>query len=127
MRYHMTILTLCTSWWTMTAGRCEPTMSPRRMSAREARANFGDLLGLVYYTKEPVIVERKGRPFAVVISPEDYEVLRKQREQASARIDKVQERNADKDPDEVLADVTAEVEAVRRERYEQKKTAKERS
>ena len=102
-------------------------MSPRRMSAREARANFGDLLGLVYYTKEPVIVERKGRPFAVVISPEDYEVLRKQRERAWAAIEQVQERNADKDPDEVLADVTAEVEAVRQEMYEEEsKATKER-
>ncbi len=101
-------------------------MSPRRMSAREARANFGDLLGLVYYTKEPIIVERKGRPFAVVISPEDYEVLKKQREQAWTTIEEVQKRNADRDPDEVLADVTAEVEAVRQEMYEESQAAKER-
>ena len=29
----------------------------RRMSSREARANFAELLGSVHYTREPVIVE----------------------------------------------------------------------
>src|SRR5947209_662452 len=42
------------------------------MSVREARAHFADLLGSVYHTGEPVIVERNGRPVAVVVSPERY-------------------------------------------------------
>ena len=98
-------------------------MSARRMSAREARANFSDLLGSVYYTGEPVVVERRGRAFAVVISPEDYQRLTKESEEDWAVIDRIRERNADKDPDEVLKDVTAEVEAVRQERYEKRKAA----
>lgn len=85
------------------------------MSAREARANFSDLLGSVYYTKEPVIVEKKGRPFAVVISPEQYETLLKEQERAWQIVDQVRERNAGKTPEEVERDVTAEVEAVRQE------------
>jgi antitoxin YefM len=89
------------------------------MSAREARANFSDVLGRVYYTKEPVVVEKKGRPFAVVISPEDYEWLLAEREKDWSVIQSVQERNADKDPNEVLRDVTAEVEAVRQQAYEE--------
>ncbi|MBI4492305.1 MAG: type II toxin-antitoxin system Phd/YefM family antitoxin [Chloroflexi bacterium] len=93
------------------------------MSAREARAHFSDLLGLVYYTKEPVIIEKKGRPFAVVISPEDYERLQKEREEAFALIDQIRERNADQAPEAVEADVTAVVEAVRQERYEKRKQA----
>ncbi|MBI2911101.1 MAG: type II toxin-antitoxin system Phd/YefM family antitoxin [Chloroflexi bacterium] len=92
-------------------------MVTKTMSVREARANFSDLLGLVYYTKEPVIVERQGKPFAVVISPEQYETIRQEIDSAWATIEKVQERNADQDPDEVLRDVTAVVEAVRHERY----------
>ncbi len=98
-------------------------MSARRMSAKEARANFGDLLGSVYYTKEPVIIERKGRPFAVVISPEQYEIVEKQIEKAWATIDRIRERNADRDPEEVLQDVTQVVEQVRQERHEQAKKA----
>lgn len=101
-------------------------MTPRRMSAREARANFGDLLSLVYYTKEPVIVEKKGRPYAVVISPEDYEWLAKEREQAFAIVDQIRDRNVDKEPDDVLRDVTTVVEDVRQGIYAEKKTAKRR-
>ena len=100
-------------------------MPTRRMSVREARANFGDLLGSVHFTKEPVIVEKKGRPFAVVISTEDFEQLNQAREEFFALIDRIQSRNEDKDPDEVLRDVTAEVEAVRQEMYEQRQSVAE--
>ncbi|HEX5506240.1 MAG TPA: type II toxin-antitoxin system Phd/YefM family antitoxin [Thermomicrobiales bacterium] len=94
----------------------------KTMSARDARANFGDLLGSVYYTKEPVIVEKKGKPVAVVISPEEFEQFRQQKvERAWATIECLQERNADKDPEEVLRDVTAEVEAVRQEMYDEER------
>jgi prevent-host-death family protein len=37
-------------------------MLTRRISAKEARDNFGDLLGSVHYGKQPVIVEKKGKP-----------------------------------------------------------------
>lgn len=97
-----------------------------KMSAREARANFSELLGRVYYTKEPVIVEKKGKPFAVVISPEQYQTLQEVLAGAWARVDQVRARNADKDPDEVVADVTAEVEAVRQELYAQATRGTER-
>ena len=94
----------------------------KTMSAREARANFGDVLGSVYYTKEPVIVERKGKPVAVVISPEDFARFQQQQvERAWATVQAVQERNADQDPEEVLRDVTAEVEAVRQELYDEQR------
>ena len=95
--------------------------APRRMSAREARANFGDLLGRVYYTKEPVIIEKKGRPFAVVISPEDYEAFARDREQAFAVIDRIRERNRSQGPTEVERDVTAVVETVRQEMNDNRK------
>ncbi len=52
----------------------------RKMSAQQARARFADLLGLVHYGKEPVVIEKQGRAFAVVISPEDYERFMKERE-----------------------------------------------
>jgi prevent-host-death family protein len=91
----------------------------KTVSTREARANFGDVLGSVYYTKEPVIVERKGKAVAVIISPEEYERFRQQAAaQGWAAIDRVRERNAAHDPDDVLREVTEEVKAVRRERHE---------
>lgn len=95
----------------------------KRMSSKEARDNFSDLLGSVYYTKEPVVVEKKGKPVAVVISPEQFETIEQGKEQFWATVDQIRQRNADADPDEVLADVTREVEAVRQEMHEERKRA----
>jgi len=87
----------------------------RRMSAREARANFSDLLGTVFYTNEPVIVERKGKPFAVVISPEQYRVMQEEIQRAWRSVDELRAENKSTPTEQVLKDVTAEVEAVREE------------
>jgi prevent-host-death family protein len=94
-------------------------MFVRRISVVDARANFSSLLGGVHYSKEAVMVERNGKPFAVVVSPEEYQQIQERQERAWKSVERLQELNADKDPEEVLADVTAEVEAVRQERYEQ--------
>jgi prevent-host-death family protein len=98
-------------------------MVTRRISAKQARDNFSDLLGSVHYGGQPVIVEKKGRPFAVVISPEDFEnlqALAKARLLETVRA--VRQDNEGVDPDEVFADVTEAVEAVRQEEYERETT-----
>ena len=92
----------------------------KRMSAREARNNFSDLLGLVYYSKEVVIVEKRGRPFAVVISPEDYERLLKEREERFAVFDDIRAKNPDVTPQEAQADAAREMAALREERETEK-------
>jgi len=94
-------------------------MMVKHMSSREARANFADLLGAVYYTGEAVVVEKKGKPVAVVISPAAYQALTETSARDWAVIEKLQAANADRDPDAVLADVTAAVEEVRAQRYGQ--------
>lgn len=101
-------------------------MLARRISSKEARANFSELLGSVYFTNKPVVVEKKGKPVAVVISPEQFKQLEKIKADGWAVVDKLRERNADKDPDEVYREVTAVVEQVRQEMYEkeQKKSKK---
>ena len=95
-------------------------MLVKRMSAREARNNFSDLLGLVYYSKEVVIVEKRGRPFAVVISPEDYERLLKEREERLAVFDDIRAKNPDVTPQEAQADAAREIAALRQERETEK-------
>lgn len=100
-------------------------MVVRRISSRDARANFSDVLGVVYYAKEAVIVEKKGKPVAVLINPEEYERLQQAGQDNWAVIERVQANNAAYDPDEVLADVTAEVEVVRQELHEERKRAAE--
>ena len=64
-----------------------------------------------------VIVERKGKPVAVVISPDEYARYHQAEEERRWQVvERIQERNADKDPDDVLRDVTETVEEVRQER-----------
>jgi prevent-host-death family protein len=93
-------------------------MVTRRISAKEARAKFGDVLGSVRYGGEPVIVEKKGRPFAVLISPEDFERFQMfAKERFFEVVRAIQQENEGVGPDEVFADVTQVVEAVRQEEY----------
>lgn len=89
----------------------------RTVSTAEARANLGDVLNRVYYTKEPVVVQKKGKTVAVIISPEAFQRLQEEDARDWALIEEVGGLNDDKDPDAVLADVTAEVEAMRREHH----------
>ena len=91
-------------------------MLVKRISAKEARNGFSDLLGLVYYSKEAVIVEKRGRPFAVIINPEDYERLLKEREARFAVFDEIRARNPDVTSQEAETDAAREIAAVRRER-----------
>ncbi len=93
----------------------------KRMSVGEARANFSDLIGSVYYGKEPVVVERKGKPMVVLISPEQFDHYQEQvKERFFTAVGEVQRLNVDEDPDEVLRAVTEVVDRVRQERYDRK-------
>ena len=86
------------------------------MGAREARAQFADLLGRVYYRGDTVIVERSGKPMVAVIPIELYEQLVAEREARFAVLDRIRENLPDIAEDEVLADVAEAVDAVRAER-----------
>ena len=91
----------------------------KRLSVKDARAKFSDVLGTVFYGKEPVIVERKGRPMAVIISPEQWEQYqRRAKEGFFEAIDRIQQRNLDKDPNDVERDVAEALKEVRRMRNE---------
>lgn len=97
-------------------------MIARRVTAKQARDNFTDLLGMVYYGKGPVIVERKGRPFAVVINPDEYENYQNFKEVAKKRffeiVKEIQQANKGKSFNKVYSDVTKIVKEVRQERYD---------
>lgn len=92
------------------------------MSAKQARDNFSDLIGAVYYGKEPIIVEKKGKPFAVVINPDEYARYRQAaKERFFETVNRIQANNRDKNSEDVLKNVTAIVETVRQERYDRSK------
>lgn len=92
----------------------------RRISSEEAQRSLPDLLEQVSTTREAVILEVEGRPIAVLITPEEFERYQIMEAYNRAVIEQVATRNADKDPEEVFADVTAEVEAVRQELYDER-------
>lgn len=104
-------------------------MITQKMTAKEARDNFTDLLGTVYYGKGSVVVEKKGRPFAVVVNPEEYGNYIKYKEAAKKRIFEIIEEiqaaneqvlssgNKSKTYEETFKDVTGAVEEARTERY----------
>ncbi len=48
----------------------------RKVSAMAVRDRLGQLLEEVYYQGDTVIIERAGRPMAVLVSPAEYERLR---------------------------------------------------
>lgn len=72
-------------------------MMVRRMSSREARANFADLLSSVFYTNEAVIVEKKGKPVAVLISPAVYQAWQASATRDGAAGEEVRATNADRE------------------------------
>ena len=85
----------------------------KRMSAREARTKFADLLGTVHYGGDVVIVERSGRPMAAVIPVELYERLMAEREARFRVLDRIRSRAPQAPPEEVERDVADAVAAVR--------------
>ena len=96
-------------------------MTQTSVNVTEARDNFSEILGRVKFGQEIVTIEKKGKPYAVIISPTQYALLQKAaREQFGAVVRQIQSRNANVNDDEVMRDVTAEVEAVRRELYEKR-------
>lgn len=53
----------------------------RHVSAYVARTRFGEILDAVRYRKEPHVVERNGKPVAVILDLEAYQSLEALREE----------------------------------------------
>ncbi|MGI8420481.1 MAG: type II toxin-antitoxin system Phd/YefM family antitoxin [Candidatus Levyibacteriota bacterium] len=92
------------------------------VNVTQVRDNLSDILGRVKFGEEIVTVEKKGKPYAVIISPEQYEAYQKAaKEKLFSLVDKIQSRNTQYSEEEVMKDVTQVVEEVRQETYEQGK------
>ena len=96
----------------------------RRISAREARAQFAEITDRVRYTGEPVIVEKQGRPFVALVSLDDLEAVERLRRdrraddfsQLAARAAREADHPEPAD-DEIVAEAKRTREALYRERY----------
>jgi prevent-host-death family protein len=84
-----------------------------RMGAREARASFAELLGMVRFGGQIVIVERAGKEMAAVIHIDLYNQLMAEREARFEVIDRIREKQPDWTIEEVEKDVAEAITAVR--------------
>ena len=96
----------------------------RRVSAREARAQFAELTDRVRYTGEPVIVEKQGRPFVALVSLDDLEAVeRLRRERRSDAFSRLaaeaarQSGGSEPTEEEIVGAVRHTREALYREQY----------
>lgn len=67
----------------------------KTIGAFEARRSLGKLIEEAFYNKDSFIIERSGRPMAVLVSIEDYQRWQRlAKDQVFAMIEAVQKRNA---------------------------------
>jgi len=87
----------------------------RTLSAVEARKKLGEILEGVHYRGDEVVIERAGKPMAVVIPARLYENIERTRKRFWDMIDEVHERNKDVPYEVIQAEVDAAVREVREE------------
>jgi prevent-host-death family protein len=89
----------------------------RKVSAMEARKRLGELLEGVYYRGDEVVIERAGKPMAVVIPSARYEAVQRNEAEAKKRfmelLEKNWEKNKDVPPDVIERDIEEAIREVR--------------
>ena len=85
----------------------------KRMSARNARAQFSEILGVVHFGKETVIVEKQGKPVVAIVDIDLYERWRAERDARLRVFDEMRKKNRGKSPTEVDRDVKEAISEVR--------------
>jgi len=89
----------------MVTDQRRPMQVKRKVSAVEARKRLGEILEGVYYRGDEVVIERAGKPMAVVIPAGRYETMERSRERLFELIEKNWERNKDVPYEEVRREV----------------------
>ena len=90
----------------------------RRLSAVEARKKLGEILEGVYYRGDEVIIERAGKPMAVMIPASRYANMERRREETWKMIEELRELNKDVAPEVLQAEVDEAIAAVRQQKAE---------
>src|ERR1700760_4523063 len=94
-------------------------MTQTSINVTTARDNLSEILGRVKFGREIVTIEKKGKPYAVIMSPDQYAAFQKQaRQRLGAIVRKIHARNKGVDEKQLARDVTQAVEQVRHELYE---------
>lgn len=75
----------------------------KAIAAKEAKNNFGEMMDTVQ--REPVTIEKHGRPVAVVISAKEYEQIKLERLRAKLAVGEAQLDRGElgtKKPDDIM-------------------------
>lgn len=84
-------------------------------NSSELRTNLSLVLDEVQFNQDSYVIERKGRPAAVIVPLNVYENWKHSRLRFFETVRRIQEANQDADPSEVLQDVLAAQQAIRAE------------
>jgi prevent-host-death family protein len=96
-------------------------MNKSVINVTQVRDNLAEILGRVKFGEEIVTIEKKGKPYAVIMSPEKFDDYQKAtREKLFAIVNTIQSRNVQYSEEEVMEDVGKAVEEVRQENYEKR-------
>lgn len=87
----------------------------RKLSAVEARKHLGEILEGVYYRHDEVVIQRAGKPMAVVIPAYLYENIERSRDRIMEFAEKNWEHNKDVPYEEIEVAISEAVSAVRAE------------
>ncbi len=86
----------------------------RTLSALEARKRLGEILESVYYRGDEVVIERAGKPMAVVIPVERYQSMERNRERMFELVERAQEQSRGVPYEVIEQEVSAAVREVRK-------------
>ena len=90
------------------------------VNVTQVRDNLAEILGRVKFGEEVVTVEKKGKAYAIIMSPQEYKRYKEVAKKAFfATVTKIQAKNANSTIGEVMKDVTEATEDVRQQMYEQ--------
>lgn len=99
----------------------QPLLFPSTVSAREIQRHYKKVFAKVKKVKRPIVVMANNTPQAAIISLdmlEDYTTYVLEKKLFTA-IDQIRAKNIEKDPQNVMNDITADVEDVRQSIYEE--------
>ena len=88
----------------------------RKVSAVDARQKLGELLEGVFYRGDEIVIERAGKPMAVLVPTARYEAMKRDRDELFEMIRKVQEYNADTPAEVLEREIQEAIEEVRQDR-----------
>jgi prevent-host-death family protein len=73
----------------------------KTISAMKARQNLGQIMNEVSLRGDDFVIERAGKPVAVLVSMDKYKILSKDREEARSAINRIRGKMKNEDPETI--------------------------